>query len=114
MTFSVSVTEIRIGDFVETFPAMLEVWSEDDYRRQWADALDALERDGRAFLVTWAPPAGDDLWTVWELWRVGDEVRIRNSLLRPPITIEPYAPDDEVSEWTASIDEVAVFRATLE
>ena len=116
---------IAVAEGDEPFRALIHDWHEDDYERQWREALASLARGDRyACLVTVMPPVGArEMAELWPLLREGDDVRMRNVWI-PPQNVDRDRPWAGVSEqdfddygsaeWRFSVDDLARFLQQLE
>lgn len=112
---------IVIGDFEEGFLAETDLWSAQEYRRQWLDGARRLVAGAeRSCFVTCArEPAPEDFFEWWIVHRVGGRAVFHNQYphfdaLGPGFSYErlydlipSFATD--VSEWSVDLDAVARF-----
>jgi hypothetical protein len=125
--------EVTLGEFVESFPLIVSLWTASEYERQWATAIEALvtQRVGRAMLVTDIQDAQDsDAISCFVLFREGSRVFVRQRFMRPAPRIDVRIPDaieasiplriqagdrerSEVSEWCVTVDDLGKFLESL-
>ena len=114
--------EIRINNFQENLYFTLDWWGVDEYRKQWKQAIERLKNyDRTCFVVSIHNPAVRKYIDWWVLYKVGNKIYIRNSLILgdiyqeiigdKPFTLEtcydfipergePYDEDgNKISEW---------------
>lgn len=123
--------QITVGDFVEEFEADLTFWDADDYREHWRRALDRLTEDDDAvtcLVTSMVDPANTNFVLCWPLYRAGETVFVRNSLIFFDELAEPFDPaqpwasistvreeSDEdghrISEWTTEMTRIMEFRS---
>lgn len=114
---------INMNGEMENIDVDLSFWGKDDYVSQWESALDQLVRgQNKTALIT----SLSDLETanfiiVWPMYRVDNIVYIQNQLLflddiRDKFSVEKIydfiserEPDEEVSEWTVTIEDLQEF-----
>lgn len=116
--------KIHIGDYSETFVAILHYWTPAQYAWQWETALRRIieGRDRSALITSYVEAAPERFLFWWVLYRENDIVYIQNQMLffdqldkafsvehpwesvgaRETITEEGR----EISEWTTSIEDV--------
>jgi hypothetical protein len=74
--------QIQIGDFEEYFDAPLDWWSVEDYERQWKEALNRLvDHDRSCFVVAINDPKCRPFIEWWKLYKAGNKIYIRNSIV---------------------------------
>ena len=123
---------IILNDFREEFLASLAVWSQDQYQRQWKQALiNLLKGEQCTALIT--EYYGDHerssnlVW--WPLYRQADTILVHNNLLffdqlikpfdlnEPEASIGPRLTQGEdgntISEWCIPLGDVQAFVAEL-
>ncbi len=85
--------EININDFKETLYPSLDWWSLDDYRLQWQEGLRRLiDHDRSCLVATVDNPKLRKFIEWWLLYKIGDKVYIRNSIVLSDI-YEEYIGD---------------------
>ncbi|GGW71339.1 hypothetical protein [Streptomyces xantholiticus] len=124
-----AVARIRVGSFMETFLMDLSFWSADEYRRSWERALRELERSEKAtscLIASITDPAASNFISCWPMYRDGDVIHVKNSLIFLDELDEPFDPQEpwrhveprcevdedgnRISEWITSASQVRQFR----
>src|SRR5215208_406119 len=75
--------EIELGDFRESFIAIIGYWSPDDYRRQWHQAITRLtaQRENACLITSLHDPYASDVLFWWLLYPEGETVTVQNAIL---------------------------------
>jgi len=74
--------KIVIDDFVELFDSPLDWWSIEDYELQWKEGLKRLlDHDNSCLVVAINDPNCCKFIEWWRLYKVGNKVYIRNSII---------------------------------
>jgi hypothetical protein len=83
-----AIGQIVIGEFREDFASSLFEWTQQDYRRQWKQAIEQVLKgiDKTALIVDYVSPKHSNNSTLWEMYRIGETVYLQNRLLM-------YGPD---------------------
>jgi hypothetical protein len=116
---------IKIGDYSETLLVDLGTWTAKQYQGSWLrSASNAIDRGFGRFVTSMEMNSSGILWT-WPCWRKQEGVLVfRNQILRvsslpisSPEAAETYddglATEDEVSEWTTTVNDVVAFARKL-
>lgn len=127
--------EVTVGDFFERTSIPLTLWTKDQYREQWANAIRELETAGnnsKAVFIT--QYYGKKLKGIgyavecWPAYRKDDLVFIRNcypikELVPDSLDTLPSkalldlvgerSTDDGLAEWAVSMDDLREFQNTL-
>lgn len=118
--------KITIGEFSERFLASTEYWSQEQYRKQWVEAVDRLINgpcsNTEALIANMYDPSMANFICCWPLFREGDKVYIHNNLLfmdkiKPPFELDRVGSyigeretvnedGDKISEWVTTIGEL--------
>ena|SRR5215467_6992418 len=124
---SVAIGEIKLGEYLESFQAILGFWTMEDYEKSWLTALRRLVGGAStSCLVTSLTDPGNSEYVVtWPLYRSDDEVFVQNQLIflnqlgrrfepqAPWEFIEPHAIIDEdghqISEWQVQLKDIQDF-----
>lgn len=127
---SYALGRIIIGEFVEEFQMDLTFWQASDYVENWSRALSKLDDSSTAvtgLISSITDPATSNFLSWWPLYRIDDEVFVRNELLfleelsRPFDASKPWSfvsPRDSlidedgnvISEWATNMAEIRDFR----
>ena len=121
---------ITLGDYRETFIALIGFWSPRDYEEHWIRSVRrVVERRETSCLITSLhdPAASDMLWW-WPLYVRHERVVVQNSILLlrelprpfslrdPYASVPPYRDRNEdgypISEWTLPLTDLRAFLAT--
>jgi hypothetical protein len=125
--------QVVIGDFAERLEVPLNYWQQDDYKRQWADALSKILSGNysKTALITSMcnPDKPDYAITIWPLYRVGNDVFVHNQWLQiqefgSPFELENFYKklDDRqtktddgqpISEWKTNVKDLAEWLKLL-
>ena len=131
------IGEIQIGEFKEDFEMPLEYWTIEDYKKQWKDGIERLNKNERSCLVAEVQDPEKAPWaSLWVLYKEGDTVHVQNHVLRDkrfmklikkqPFTLETcynlITPREvisagtgmEISEWITDLGSINEFLAKNE
>lgn len=119
--------EIRIGEYQETFVALIGLWTPEDYEAHWRQATSRLVRSGQpsCLITSVYHPTESDLVRWWLLYPEGERVFMREALLIQPQIPRRFNPSDpysfipprheagedgqEVSEWELPLQDFEDF-----
>lgn len=77
-------SRIQIGNYWESFVSPLDVWSQEEYESQWADARRRLaDGDSKSCFITTGPVTSESAVEIWGAWRLANGFRIQNLHLFP-------------------------------
>lgn len=122
--------EIELGEYRETFVALIGFWSPHDYQTHWKASLDrVLLRQWSCLITSLHDPTATEVLHWWLLYPQGSVVAVQNRLLllndlpRPFDPTHPYSfvPERqvknsdgyEISEWQVGLSDIRQFRDTL-
>lgn len=117
---------ITLGAFTEEFVVPLDYWSEDKYRRSWANAItQAILGPSSCLITSLSDPDNANFIVWWLLYKEHDLVFVQNQLLflntidggfdpwNPYSHIPPRDVQSEegvmVSEWIITVNEIIFF-----
>jgi hypothetical protein len=120
-----------LGGLKESFLSSLHQWSQEDYLRQWKNAIELLirDKDKSALITTYGSPEVATHLEWWPMYVMGNKVFIQDHLLfydqlPGPFSIENVLsylrkravtnPEGKIiSEWEVSLSDVEAFAGTL-
>jgi hypothetical protein len=118
---------LSIGNFREAFYSSLAHWSQEQYRKQWCEAILAIVNGATksALIVDFPTPDTASHLEWWPIYRVNDTCYLQDHLLFFDQLTEPFSPDlpigslkdretvsengDPISEWSVPLSELDQF-----
>ncbi len=74
--------QITIGDLKETFYMALDMWTVDEYKQQWREAIERIKTHSfSCFVVKFAGPIENPWIALWVLYKENNTVFVQNHCL---------------------------------